>query len=242
MAMKRKSNITGHLRAAVTAALLGSIFSLSPAASALPVGGASSTAAIAVNGTTMNITGAANNLITWLDFSIGKGEKVAFDAHNYLNYVTGNAASEILGTLSGQGAIYLVNPSGISIGDGATIDVGTLHLSTADLTGHLNSFDTALAAVNNATSFAGDVVNKGALTAAKEITVQGKNISFKNIITLYGLQCLRSCTLINRTIKFIRETNRIVNIKIITCTYLAINKGVPKAIWSILANIDMIVV
>lgn len=179
--MKRKSNITRYLRAAVTAALLGGCFGLSPAAYALPVGGVSSTAAIVVNGTTMNITGAENNLITWLDFSIGKGEKVAFDAHNYLNYVTGNAASEILGTLSGQGAIYLVNPNGISIGDGAVIDVGTLHLSTADLTGHLNSFSDALSAVNGATSFAGDVVNKGTLTAAKEITVQGKNISFKNI-------------------------------------------------------------
>ena len=39
--MKRKSNITRQLRAAVAAALLGGIFSLSPAALALPVGGTS---------------------------------------------------------------------------------------------------------------------------------------------------------------------------------------------------------
>ena len=178
--MKRKSNITRQLRAAVAAALLGGCFSLSPAAYALPVGGASSTAVIAVNGTTMNITGAANNLITWGDFSIASNETVAFDAHNYLNYVNGSSISSLLGTLTGGGTIYIVNPNGIHIGDGATIDVGTLHLSTADLTGHLDSFDSALTAMNGATTFAGDVVNKGSLKAAQTITVEGKNITFKN--------------------------------------------------------------
>ncbi len=178
--MKRKSNITRQLRAAVAAALLGGCFSLSPAAYALPVGGVSSTAAISTSGTTMNITGAANNLITWGDFSIASNETVAFDAHNYLNYVNGSSISSILGKLTGGGTIYIVNPNGIHIGDGATIDVGTLHLSTADLTGHLDSFDSALTAMNDATTFAGDVVNKGSLKAAQTITVEGKNITFKN--------------------------------------------------------------
>ena len=59
--------------------------------------------------------------------------------------------------------------------------MGTLHLSTADLTGHLDSFDNALSAVDGATSFVGDVVNKGTLTAAQSITVEGNNITFKNV-------------------------------------------------------------
>ncbi|SHK67560.1 hypothetical protein SAMN05216582_11219 [Selenomonas ruminantium] len=46
------------------------LFSIAPAAQALPVGGESATATIAVTGKVMNITGAENNLITWRDFSI----------------------------------------------------------------------------------------------------------------------------------------------------------------------------
>jgi len=183
--MKRKSGITRQLRAAVAAALLGGIFSLSPAALALPVGGTSvgGTATVSESNGNMTIAGTASgNLLTWVDFSIASGERVDFTGeHTYLNYVTGHAASDILGTLAGQGTIYLVNPNGINIGDGALIDVGTLHLSTADLTGHLDSFDNALSAVNGATSFAGDVVNKGTLKAAQSITVEGNNITFKNV-------------------------------------------------------------
>ncbi|MBQ7496578.1 MAG: filamentous hemagglutinin N-terminal domain-containing protein [Selenomonas sp.] len=187
--MKRMSSISRRWRFGVLAALAAGAFSISSAAYALPQGGFSSTASIVTSGSTMNITGAENNLITWVDFSIGEGQKVAFDANNYLNYVTGHAASDILGTLAGQGTIYLVNPNGINIGDGALIDVGTLHLSTADLTGHLDSFDSALSAVNGATSFAGDVVNKGTLKAAQSITVEGNNITFKNVadVTAAGL-------------------------------------------------------
>ena len=183
--MKRKANITRQLRAAVAAALLGGIFSLSPAALALPVGGMSvgGTATISESNGNMTIAGTASgNLLTWVDFSIASEERVDFTGeHTYLNYVTGHAASDILGTLAGQGTIYLVNPNGIHIGDGALIDVGTLYLSTADLTGHLDSFDNALSAVNGDTSFAGDVVNKGTLKAAQSIMVEGNNITFKNV-------------------------------------------------------------
>lgn len=179
--MKRMSFISRRWRFGVPAALMAGAISISPAAYAMPTGGNSSTAAIAVSGKTMNITGATNNLITWVDFSIGKGEQVAFDANNYLNYVTGGKASSLLGSLTGKGSICLVNPSGITIGDGASINVGSLHLSTADLSGSLKDYTTALNALNQATNFVGDVVNKGNLTAAKEITVQGNNVTFKNV-------------------------------------------------------------
>lgn len=93
----------------------------------------------------MSITStAANNVIKWIDFSIGAGEKVAFDSHNYLNYVTGHARSDILGTLTGGGSIYIVNLNGILIGDGAQVDVGSLYLSTRNLTTEqLAGFNTA---------------------------------------------------------------------------------------------------
>ena len=87
--MKGKISITRHLRAAVAAALLGGIFSLSPAALALPVGGMSvgGTATISESNGNMTIAGTASgNLLTWVDFSIASGERVDFTGeHTYLN-------------------------------------------------------------------------------------------------------------------------------------------------------------
>jgi len=161
---------------AVTAWTLG----MAPAVYANPVLDAKD-AAVAITGTTnMSITSTAtNNLIKWVDFSIASGETVAFDANNYLNYVTGHARSDILGTLTGGGHIYLVNPNGILIGDTAVINVGHLHLSTRTLT------DAQLAAFTpNGESplpgtIGGDVINMGQLNA-NTITVEGNNITFKN--------------------------------------------------------------
>ena len=89
---------------------------------------------VATAGNVMNITGSQpNNLIKWVDFSISGGKTVDFHDKNYLNYVTGSAVSDIQGTLKGTGSIYLVNPNGILIGDGATVNEGSLYLSTKEL-------------------------------------------------------------------------------------------------------------
>lgn len=164
---------------AVTAWTLG----MAPAVYANPILD-SKDAAVAITGLgTSNVaisSSETNNLIKWVDFSIASGEKVAFDAKNYLNYVTGHARSDILGTLTGGDNIYLVNPNGILIGDGAVINVGSLHLSTRALT------DAQLAAFTpNGESplpgtIGGDVINMGNLNA-DIITVEGKNITFKNV-------------------------------------------------------------
>jgi len=139
-------------------------------------------AGVTVTGTeNMSITANlnSNNLIKWVEFSIGEHNSVTFDANNYLNYVTGHARSDILGTLTGGGHIYLVNPNGILIGDNAVINVGNLHLSTRTLT------DAQLAAFTpNGESplpgtIGGDVINMGQLNA-NTITVEGNNITFKN--------------------------------------------------------------
>ena len=139
-------------------------------------------AGVTVTGTTnMSITANpnSNNLIKWVEFSIGEHNSVTFDANNYLNYVTGHARSDILGTLTGGGHIYLVNPNGILIGDGAVINVGHLHLSTRTLTDDvMNSF--VPDGTNSLTgAIGGDVINLGRLNA-DTITVEGNNITFKN--------------------------------------------------------------
>ena len=101
---------------------------------------------------------------------------------HYLNYVTGHARSDILGTLTGGGSIYLVNPNGILIGDGATINVGNLYLSTRNLSEDvLNAFSTnGTNPLTTASIADGDVINLGTLNA-NSVTVEGKNITFKNV-------------------------------------------------------------
>lgn len=157
---------------------------MAPVAFALPVLDAKDAAVRIANVTNgLNITsGAANNVIQWVDFSIGKNESVNFnDTNNYLNYVTGHARSDIFGTLTGDGNIFIINPNGILIGDGATVNVGALYLSTRHLA------DEQLAAFREhgtnplleAGSAIGDVVNLGNLNATS-ISVEGNVIKFKN--------------------------------------------------------------
>ncbi|MBR2215060.1 MAG: filamentous hemagglutinin N-terminal domain-containing protein [Selenomonadaceae bacterium] len=121
--MKRNS-FRNTLAKKIALALSLGLFSLTPAALALPTGGVSDTATIATSGNTMSITGSTvNNVINWDTFSVGSNEKVLFtNANNYLNIVTGPGISNIYGTLSGGGHVYLINPHGILIGAGATID------------------------------------------------------------------------------------------------------------------------
>lgn len=141
---------------------------------------------INTSGKEMNINSTTPyNVIKWVDFSIAGGEnpeKVTFDKHDYLNYVTGHATSEIFGTLTGGGNIYIINPNGILIGDGAEVNVGNLYLSTQKLS------DAQLAAfraygtspVLDAANADGNVVNLGHLEA-KTVVVEGNVIKFKNV-------------------------------------------------------------
>ena len=181
--MKRTENLSRRARLGILAAIMAGAFSIMPAAQAMPTGGASETATITTAGNTMDIASSVtNNLLTWQDFSIAKGETVNFQgANTYLNVVTGANESQIFGALTGSEAnVFLVNPNGILIGDGAQVNVGSLHLSTADIKGSLADFDTAKAALDGVATFSGDIVNKGTLKAAQKITVDGNNITFKN--------------------------------------------------------------
>ncbi|MBO5605698.1 MAG: filamentous hemagglutinin N-terminal domain-containing protein, partial [Acidaminococcaceae bacterium] len=133
---------------------------------------------------TMNISSTkTNNVMKWIDFSIGNGGTVQYDANNYLNYVTGHGRSEIDGALKGTGSIYLINPNGILFGSTAQVDVGNLYLSTRELDqSKLDAFaeNGTNPLATAATSAAGDIVNLGTLNATN-ITVEGNNVSFKNV-------------------------------------------------------------
>ena len=109
-------------------------------ASALPqsgqvVGGA---AEIAQSGSRLDVNQSSNNaIINWNSFGIGAAEHVNFNQPSSssatLNRVTGVNPSEILGKLTSNGQIMLVNPNGVFFGKDATVDVASLVASTADI-------------------------------------------------------------------------------------------------------------
>ena len=104
--------------------------------------------------------------INWQSFGIGTGQSVQFVQPSRssvaLNRVTGADPSAILGRLSANGQVFLVNPNGILFGPGASVDVGglvasTLNISDADfMTGHYR-FTGASAT---------ELLNQGALQAS----------------------------------------------------------------------------
>ncbi len=108
---------------------------------ALPAGGtvAAGAASIASDKSAVTIEQSTQNaVINWQSFGIAKDEAVTFVQPNRtsvaLNRVLGADPSAILGSLSANGEIFLVNPNGILFGKGAQVNVAGLVASTLDIT------------------------------------------------------------------------------------------------------------
>lgn len=78
-----------------------------------------------------------NAIIHWESFSIASGETTQFRQSGpnaaVLNRVTGGDPSAIHGALKANGNVFVINPNGILVGAGGTIDVHGLVLSTLDV-------------------------------------------------------------------------------------------------------------
>lgn len=111
----------------------------------LPESGAvvNGTASIGTAGNQMTITQSTKGaIIDWGSFSIGAGYGVTFNQQFGNNSVTLNrvvsalgpgysvSASVIDGSLSANGSVFLINPAGITFGNGAAVNVGGLVAST----------------------------------------------------------------------------------------------------------------
>ena len=89
-------------------------------------------------GNNLQIRQSSNSaIIDWESFSIDVGELTQFRQPNrnaaVLNRVTGGDPSAIHGALKANGNVFVINPNGILVGAGGTIDVHGLVLSTLDL-------------------------------------------------------------------------------------------------------------
>jgi filamentous hemagglutinin family protein len=76
-------------------------------------------------------------IINWTSFNIAPGETTRFIQPNSgsvtLNRVTGGDPSQILGNLTANGQVWLINPEGIVFGKSARVNVGGLLATTLDI-------------------------------------------------------------------------------------------------------------
>lgn len=117
--------------------------------------------------------------INWKSFDIGKDKEVKFEqpGENSVAYnrVTGGNASQIQGKLTANGKVYLANPNGVIITQGAEINVAGLFATTKDLeriseNGNTNQFTRK--AKNGQVPKEGQVVKEGQVINEGNITAQ----------------------------------------------------------------------
>ena len=157
-----------------------------------PIGGVTIPELNAIKDNIMNITQTdETSIIKWKDFSIGADAIVNFTRENggtfnSLNFVNSGAVSEIYGQLTALGGnIFIANPAGVTIGNSAQINVGSLYVtnkkldestllnalesgsSTDDIRKHLSQLNTQSTA---------QLMSLGAITNATNVTFDGARI------------------------------------------------------------------
>src|SRR6202140_445525 len=132
------------------------------------VGGSSTIQGQGTGSVTINQS-SQSTIINWNTFNIGVGEKTQFIQPNAsaiaLNRVTGGLGpSQIWGTITANGKVFLVNPDGILFGAGSKVDAAGFLASTNDIknsdfmAGHYN--------FNIPGRLDASIVNFGTITAA----------------------------------------------------------------------------
>ncbi len=115
---------------------------------------------------TLRVENTPGTIIDWGAFSIGARELTHFQqqsaASQVLNRVTGQDPSSILGRLTSNGQVFLINPNGIAFGRDAVVDVAGLVISTLGI----SNADFLAGRLSFSGASAGSIRNDGTLQAA----------------------------------------------------------------------------
>lgn len=169
---------------AVAASLLlafGSLVYAAPTDGTVSAGSATITGG--AGSTTITQT-SQNAVINWQSFSIGAGESVQFVQPNSssvtLNRVIGPDPSIILGSLSANGKVFLLNANGILFGQGAQVNVGGLVASTLSL----SDSDFMAGRYKFSGTSQASVLNQGSINAdGGYVALLGANVSNEGVIS-----------------------------------------------------------
>ncbi len=141
----------------------------------------------AINGNTMNITQHTDKVVlNWQSFNIGVDNRVDFaqpgSTSVALNRIGQSDPSRILGSLTANGQIYLVNNNGFIFGEKSVIDVNSLIASTHDISDSV--FERGIARIFDD--------NGGAALVLDDASVAGNNAELKKILIEQGAKITSS--------------------------------------------------
>ncbi|MFC0349872.1 two-partner secretion domain-containing protein [Undibacterium danionis] len=145
-----------------------------PSLNAIGLSGGKVTAGSATihqNGSNTIINQTSNKAaIDWNKFFVGANESVRFNQPNAssltLNRVTGTESSAIMGNLSANGHVFILNPNGVLFGAGSQVNVGGLVASTLGLTNENFMAGNYQFTSINSGNHNGSVINDGKISVA----------------------------------------------------------------------------
>lgn len=163
----------GHWKKTLALLVMSALSLGASSVDAMPEGGVvrSGSGSVTQNGKEMTIRQDSGRLaMDWTGFSVGKDETVRFQQPGKdalaLNRVTGNQQSVIDGSLLSNGHVLLVNPNGVVIGKNASIDVGGLVASTAQVKDNfMKEFGNSTGAFRLGGVSDGKIINEGTIKA-----------------------------------------------------------------------------
>ena len=119
--------------------------------------------------------------LNWLSFNVASGEAVQFvqpsSSAVSVNRISDPQGSRILGQLSANGQVWLINPAGVYFGPGAQVNVGSLVASTLNLDN--NAAPWRLQGPVSAGSSTSGVINQGKIQTTQDgyVALLGTNVS-----------------------------------------------------------------
>ena len=163
----------GHWKKTLALLVMSALSLGASSVDAMPEGGVvrSGSGSVTQNGKEMTIRQDSGRLaMDWTGFSVGKDETVRFQQPGKdalaLNRVIGNQQSVIDGSLLSNGHVLLVNPNGVVIGKNASIDVGGLVASTAQVKDNfMKEFGNSTGAFSLGGVSDGKIINEGTIQA-----------------------------------------------------------------------------
>ena len=134
------------------------------------------------DGNRLIVRASNGSIIEYSRFSIEAGQIMQFiqpsSTSTVLNRVTGAELSRIDGTLLSNGIVYLVNPQGFRIGNGALINVGGFYAAAGAMSD--NDF---VQGRDNFTNLSGKVINEGTIQA-KSVALVGQYVANRGTINV----------------------------------------------------------
>ncbi|WP_332701469.1 beta strand repeat-containing protein [Devosia sp.] len=192
----------------------------------LPSGGqiVAGQGAITTNDNAVVINQATDKMIAnWQGFSIGAINSVIFNqpasSSVALNRVIGQDPSQILGSLTANGQVFLINPNGIVFGQGASVQTGAFVATTLGMTD--GNF---LSGNYNFTGSGGSITNRGNITGNVVALIAP---SVTNAGTIKGSTALAAGT--DVLLDFDGDGLLTIEVKANTLAGLVENKGLIQA-------------